>query len=132
MTESKDRRLKEVRCNIVECIRQLIKKMLLAHLAKYTLCDFFLRRCVESMNNEQVLEDLAGEPDLSLLQHFDKPGQMRRLEELFSKTMKTLGISKEKLKRRAEFNFDLWPRHAEMAGVMETRPGARRVAVPAG
>jgi hypothetical protein len=87
---------------------QTMKAKLLKDLVKYPLCSFFLRRCVEAMSDKQVADDLAVEPDLSLLWHFDKPDQMGRLEELFARTMKTFGLSKEELKGRAEFNFDVY------------------------
>lgn len=85
-----------------------MRDTLLQNLAKYPLCDFFLRQCVETMSDKQVTDDLAEEPDLSLLLHFDKPDQMGRLEELFARTMKTFGLSKEELKAKAEFNFDVY------------------------
>ena len=85
-----------------------IMKTLLNDLAKYPLCDFFLRRCVESMSQRQINDDLAEEPDLSLLLHFDKPGTMGRLEEFFAKTMVTFGLSKEELKAKADFNFGVY------------------------
>ncbi len=85
-----------------------MRETLLKDLAKYPLCNFFLRRCVEIMTDEQVNDDLAGEPDLSLLLHFDKPDQMERLEDLFARTMRTFGLSKEELKAQAEFNFDVY------------------------
>jgi hypothetical protein len=86
----------------------VMKDALLEHLAKYPLCDFFLRQCVETMTDEQVTDDLVEEPDLSLLLHFDKPDQMNRLEEIFARTIKTFGTSKEELKAKAEFNFDVY------------------------
>src|SRR5258708_31395656 len=85
-----------------------MKDTLFKNLVKYPLCDFFLRRCVETMSDKQVTDNLAEEPDLSLLLHFDKPDQMSRLEEMFARTMKTFGLSKEELKARAEFNFDVY------------------------
>jgi len=85
-----------------------MKEMLLKNLAKYPLCDFFLRKCVESMSDKQVADDLAMEPDVSLLQHFDKPAQMGLLEEIFARTMITFGLSEEELKAEAEFNFDVY------------------------
>lgn len=85
-----------------------MKDALLKNLTEYPLCDFFLRQCVESMSDRQVTDDLAEELDLSLLLHFDKPDEMRGLEELFARTMKTFGLSKEELKAEAEFNFDVY------------------------
>jgi hypothetical protein len=85
-----------------------MKETLLKNLAKYRLCDFFLRQCVESMSDKQVTDDLAEEPDMSLLSHFDDPDQMGRLEELFGGTMKIFSLSKEELKAKAEFNFDVY------------------------
>ena len=85
-----------------------MKAKLLQDLAKYPLCWFFLRKCVEDMSDRQITADLAAEPDMSLLQHFDKPDQMAGLEQLFSRTMETFGLSKEDLKRKAEFNFDVY------------------------
>jgi len=84
-----------------------MKETLLKNLAKYPLCNFFLRHCIETMSDKQVTDDLAEKPDLSLL-HFDKPDQMGCLEELFARTMKTFGLSKEELKAKAEFNFDVY------------------------
>ncbi len=40
-----------------------IRTKLLADLAKYPLCNFFLRACVEAMSDKQVKDDLAAEPD---------------------------------------------------------------------
>ncbi len=48
-----------------------MKAKLLQDLAKYPLCWFFLRKCVEDMSDRQITADLAAEPDMSLLQHFD-------------------------------------------------------------
>jgi len=96
---------------------KLMKNALLKLLANYALCDFFLRQCVENMTLEQVTNDLAEKPDLSLLLHFDKPDQMGRLEELFARTMKTFGLSKEELRAKAEFNFDVY----EMKGFESVR-----------
>ncbi len=47
-----------------------MKAKLLQDLAKYPLCWFFLRKCVEDMSDRQITADLAAEPDMSLLQHF--------------------------------------------------------------
>ncbi len=80
----------------------------LADLAKYPLCNFFLRACVEGMSNKEIEDDLAEEPDLSLLCHFDKTDQMGGLEALFARTMKTFGLPKEGLKAKSEFNFDVY------------------------
>jgi hypothetical protein len=85
-----------------------MKNTLLANLAQYPLSDFFLRRCVETMSDKQVTDDLAEKPDFSLLFHFDNPYQMGRLEELFAKAMETFRLSKEELKAQAEFNFDVY------------------------
>ena len=85
-----------------------MRAKLLADLAKYPLCNFFLRACVERMSNKEIEDDLAEEPDLSLLGHFDKPDQMGGLQELFVRTMKTFGLSKEELKAKSEFNFDVY------------------------
>jgi hypothetical protein len=93
------------------------KDMLLNNLANYALCDFFLRKCVASMHDYQIEEDLAKKPDVSLLQHFDKPDQMKRLEALFARTMKTFDLSKEELKAKANFNFDIY----DMTGFESTR-----------
>ena len=60
------------------------------------------------MSDKQIADDLAEEPDLSLLQHFHKPDQMGLLEELFCRTMGTFGLSKEELKTNSEFNFDAY------------------------
>jgi len=87
-----------------------IKKWLLRDLAKYPLCDFFLRRCVESMSRQEIGDDLAEDPDLSLLSHFGKPDEMTRLEEFFARTMRTFRFSREGLKAAAKthFNFDVY------------------------
>lgn len=91
-----------------------MKTKLLNELSKYPLSDFFLRKSVEAMSEKQIADDLATEYDLSLLRHFDEPDQMRRLEDIFAKTMKTFGLSREELKGRAEFNFDIYePRNFE-------------------
>ena len=100
----------ETKRTLARCVAVLaahIRKRLLSDLGTYPLCDFFLRRCVESMSWNQIQEDLGGYADLSLVAHFDKPDEMRRLEEFFANTMKTFGVSKEGLKAKAEFNFDV-------------------------
>jgi hypothetical protein len=96
---------------------QSSKDVLLNNLAKYALCDFFLQKCVASMHDNQIEEDLAKEPDLSLLQHFDKPDQMKLLEDLFARAMTTFDLSKEELKAKANFNFDVY----DMTGFESTR-----------
>src|SRR6266478_3294032 len=93
------------------------KDMLLNNLAEYALCDFFLRKCVASMHEYQIEEDLGKKPDVSLLQHFNKPEQMKVLEDLFARTMKTFGLSKEELKVKPNFNFDVY----DMTGFESTR-----------
>ena len=104
----------EPKRTLAHCVTVLaahIRKRLLSDLGKYPLCDFFLiflRRCVESMSWNQIQEDSGGYPDLSLVAHFDKLDEMRRLEEFFANTMKTFGVSKERLKAKAEFNFDVY------------------------
>lgn len=85
-----------------------MRAKLLADLAKYPLCDFFLRACVQAMSDEEVAHDLAAEPDASLLQHFDKLKEMGGLENLFSRTMAIFGLSKEELGARAGFNFNVY------------------------
>ena len=77
-------------------------------LAKYPLCNFYLQDCVESMSHAEVKEDLEAESHLSLLQHFDQPDQMCRLEDLFAKTLETFCLSKEELKGKAQVNFDTY------------------------
>jgi hypothetical protein len=94
-----------------------MKETLLINLAKYPISDFFLRKCVETMSDEQVTDDLARDPDLSHLLHFDEPDQMGRLEELFAVTLKIFGLSKEELKAQAHFNFDVY----DMEGFESTR-----------
>ena len=84
------------------------REKLLADLAKYSLCDFFLRACLEAMSDKDVTDDLAAEPDVSLLQHFDNPQEMGGLEGLFFRTMGIFGLSKEELKVRAGFNFNAY------------------------
>jgi hypothetical protein len=64
---------------------------------------------------------LGGHPDLSLVAHFDKPDEMRRLEEFFANTMKTFGVSKERLKAKAGFNFDVY----DPIGFESVRPAFR-------
>ena len=81
---------------------------LLADLSNYPLCDFFLRVGVQAMSGEEVTNDLAAEPDASLLQHFDKPKQMGGLEDLFSRTMGIFDLSKEALGVKAGFNFNVY------------------------
>lgn len=85
-----------------------VRGTLLKDLRKYPLCDFFLRQCVESMSQHQIADDLAQDPDFSLLAHFDKSTHMGRLEGLFATTIKTFGLSKEELKAQADFNFDVY------------------------
>ncbi len=94
-----------------------MRAKLLAYLATYPLCDFFLRACVQAMSDKEVTDDLAAEPDASLLQHFDKPKQMGGLEDLFSKTMGIFGLSKEELGVKTGFNFNAY----DMAGFESVR-----------
>ena len=86
----------------------VIKGILLERLAIHPLCDFFLRKGVETMSDAQVADEIVENADLSLLLKFDEPNQMGRLEELFDRTMKTFGLPKEELKAQAEFNFDVY------------------------
>lgn len=60
------------------------------------------------MSDEQIVDDLSDEPDHSVLLHFDRPKHMTALEKLFAETMKTFGLSKEELKAKADFNFDVY------------------------
>lgn len=83
-----------------------MRARLLESLVKHPLCSFFLRACVEAMSDEAIEDDLAEEPDFSLLCHFDKLNQMSGLESMFARTMKTFGLSKEELKAKSDFNFD--------------------------
>jgi hypothetical protein len=85
-----------------------MRAKLLADLAKYPLCDFFLERSVEAMSDKEVTDDLAAEPDASLLQHFGNPKEMGGLEVLFSRTMEIFGLSKEELEAKAGFNFNVY------------------------
>ncbi len=85
-----------------------VRVKLLAELAKYPLCDFFVRACVQAMSDEEVAEDLAAESDVSLLQHFEKSKAMSGLEDLFSKTMAIFELSKEELGVKAGFNLNVY------------------------
>ena len=85
-----------------------LKGKLLEHLAMYPLCDFFLRACVQAMSDKEIADDLAAEPDASLLQHFEKPNEMDGLEVLFSRTMGIFGLSREELAAKAGFNFNVY------------------------
>ena len=89
-------------------IAGVIRQRLLEHLAAYPLCDFFLRQCIENMSDKQILDDLSETPDQSLLLHFDKPEHMTALEDLFARTIKTFNLSKDDLKAKADFNFDVY------------------------
>jgi hypothetical protein len=85
-----------------------MRAKLLADLANYPLCDFFLRACVQGMADKEVTDDLTAEPDASLLQHFDRPDQMGGLEALFSRTLGIFGLSKGDLGVKAGFNFNAY------------------------
>jgi len=85
-----------------------IRAILVSDLAKYPLCEFFLRECVQGMSDSEVAEDLAAEPDISLLRHFDEPNEMAGLENLFSGAMAIFGLTKEELGARAAFNFGVY------------------------
>jgi hypothetical protein len=85
-----------------------MKAQLFAELAEHPLCEFFLRKCLEDMSDDQVREDLAADPDMSLLQHFQNPDVMGALEMLFIRAMEIFGLSQEALKAQAGFNFDVY------------------------
>lgn len=85
-----------------------IRAKLFADLANYPLCAFFLERSVRAMSDTEVTNDLAAEPDASLLRHFNNPKEMGGLEVLFSRTMKIFGLSKEELGSKAGFNFNVY------------------------
>ncbi len=85
-----------------------MRAKLLADLTKHPICDFFLRACVEAMSDKEIADDLAAEPDASLLQHFDKTKHMDGLEDLFSRTMVIFSLSKEDLGTKAGFNFNAY------------------------
>lgn len=100
-----------------------VRPKLLQSLANYPLCDFFLRTCLQGMSDEQIEQDLKSEADQSLLQHFDEPQQMARLEQMFKQALQNFSLSREELKRKCGFNFDVY----DMTGFESTR-GVFRVA----
>lgn len=96
---------------------------LLELLAKYPLCDSFLKTCVQGMSDEQIEQDLKSEADHSLLQHFDQPQQMDLLEQMFKRALQNFSLSRDEVKRECGFNFDAY----DMTGFESVRGVFRMV-----
>src|SRR5215470_10629603 len=69
--------------------------MVVPEIDQYPLCNFFLGGYLKKVNSD---------PENFPPNEF--PGLFQRYEDVFSSGLRNLGISKEELKRRSEFNFD--------------------------